>query len=660
MAQTDPIRSQKADRWDQLVASGVAPANATQQVEREFAQRGGESSARTAPRMAAESTTVTGKPFKKRPELTAGEEAKGLARSLAQGATFGFWDELESLPYALPGGEDAQTARTRIRAEMGKYREGSPVLAPMAELTGGLASGFGLAGLAAKGVPLAARVAGSGTAQGFLTGAGSAEGGLTERAAPAAAGAVLGGLFSSLAGKAIGSGVTAAKRGSWSAKPEVGMAEEALESLRETPSQVAIRAGRMAADSPEAKTVDVLGQPGVRQARRIEALGGEAGQDINRSMTQRMDERLQRMADIFPRITGKGREDVGQTINDILTERSIISKPMYERVHRQSVVVSPKLEKFIESRASLQNAEKQAIELAAEDGIELPMIDLGNGQVRPARTPALLDYMKRALDDQVFVGRNPTSGIGKEKLRLINNTRAEFVDMLDMLIPGYQEARNAFAGQTALANAMEDAADLAGRTVQPGEIQRHIQTLKSDSEREFFQRGWLNAQVDKIEAGGLTPKQIRTPLYEKQVTEVFGKDAPSIMDALRTEVELADNANAIIKGSRTTPLAKDVERELGPKWAQTARNTYMTVKNDPTYAIARALDLANEKFRGPTLAAERVRKAAALNTPAAQMGDLLNQVEQEYAARKTGRNVGTRFGTAIGAQGVRSLYDSLR
>jgi hypothetical protein len=438
------------------------------------------------------------------------------------------------------------------------------------------------------------------------------------------------------------------------------MAEEAMENLRETPGQLAIRAGQMAADSPEARVVDVLGEPGVRIARRVEALGGEAGEDINRTMKQRMSGKLERMADIFPRITGKPREDVGQAVADILEERSIAAKPMYERVHKQQIVVSPKVEAFISSRKSLLDAEKQAIELAAEDGIQLPMMDVGNGVVRPARTPALLDYMKRALDDQVFVAKKPSSGIGKEKLRLINNTRAEFVDMLDNLIPGYAEARSVFAGHTALANAMEEAEDFAGRTVKPGEIRRYISGLKSDSEREFFQRGWLNAQVDKIEAGGLTPKQIRTPLYEQQVVEVFGKDAPSIMDALRTEVELADNASAIIKGSRTTPLAKDVEREVGPKWAQTARNSYLTLRNDPTYAVARALDIANEKFRGPTLAAERVRKAKALNLPARQMSDLLNQVEQEYTARSAGRTVGKIGGAALGAQGVRSVFDNMR
>lgn len=206
---------------------------------------------------------------------------------------------------------------------------------------------------------------------------------------------------------------------------------------------------------------------------------------------------------------------------------------------------------------------------------------------------------------------------------------------------------------------MEEAEELAKRTVKPGEIRQYMATLKSESEREFFQRGWLNAQVDRIEAGGLTPKQIRTPLYEKQVAEVFGADAPGIMNALRTEVELADNAGKIVGGSRTAPLQSDIAKEMQTPIVGRAREAYNVLRTDPMYPVFRAADVVAEKLSGPTRAAARAQRAKALTAPAGSIGDLLKAVENDYKYRTLGRTVGRVAGPTVGAQSIRSIADLL-
>lgn len=127
---------------------------------------------------------------------------KGLARSVAQGATFGFGEEIEALPYLFPGGETREEALKRIRGEMREYREAYPGTALTSELAGGLAfGGVGaarvgaakaattLAGRAAQAVGRKAMTAGG---QAAIGGFGAAEGDVVDRLKGAALGGAVG------------------------------------------------------------------------------------------------------------------------------------------------------------------------------------------------------------------------------------------------------------------------------------------------------------------------------------------------------------------------------------------------------------------------------------------------------------------------------------
>lgn len=127
---------------------------------------------------------------------------KGLVRSAAQGATFGFGDEIEALRFLWPGGETREEALKRIRGEMREYREAYPGTALAAELGGGLAfGGVGaarvgatkaattLAGRAAQAVGRKAMTAGG---QAAIGGFGAAEGDLGDRLKGAALGGAVG------------------------------------------------------------------------------------------------------------------------------------------------------------------------------------------------------------------------------------------------------------------------------------------------------------------------------------------------------------------------------------------------------------------------------------------------------------------------------------
>ena len=82
---------------------------------------------------------------------------------------------------------------------------------------------------------------------------------------------------------------------------------------------------------------------------------------------------------------------------------------------------------------SARNAFKKAYELAAEAGVKLPRINLKNGKMYTEQGYAvkaidtkLLHWMKLSLDDSIYTGRTPLSGVGSTQLNLQKATKNEF------------------------------------------------------------------------------------------------------------------------------------------------------------------------------------------------------------------------------------------
>ena len=119
---------------------------------------------------------------------TYGDYFTGLGRSIGQGVTFGFGDEIEAGIRALGAGTyDEEVAK--IRAELEKFRETNPVSAYGSEIAASLPTGLGLGALALRaGVRGIGKI---GAAEGALYGAGVGED-AEDRAVSAAIGAPLG------------------------------------------------------------------------------------------------------------------------------------------------------------------------------------------------------------------------------------------------------------------------------------------------------------------------------------------------------------------------------------------------------------------------------------------------------------------------------------
>lgn len=139
------------------------------------------------------------------PTMSAGQYAKGLARSVAQGAPFvgTFLDEAEAAAMAAARGVPYAEERQRIKGEMREFQQAYPKTAALGEIVASLATGGALARGAMKlgtasASKLASRLLASNALQGGIAGAGAADDGVGSRAVGAVTGSVLGGAVGKL------------------------------------------------------------------------------------------------------------------------------------------------------------------------------------------------------------------------------------------------------------------------------------------------------------------------------------------------------------------------------------------------------------------------------------------------------------------------------
>lgn len=78
-----------------------------------------------------------------------------------------------------------------------------------------------------------------------------------------------------------------------------------------------------------------------------------------------------------------------------------------------------------------------------------------------------VDYLIKALDNEISKAKGAASSIGKEELRSLTKTKADLLDILKKAAPAYTEARENFAGMSRQVNSMDVARDLLDRMQSP-------------------------------------------------------------------------------------------------------------------------------------------------------------------------------------------------
>jgi hypothetical protein len=384
--------------------------------------------------------------------------------------------------------------------------------------------------------------------------------------------------------------------------------------------------------------MDVIGQQAVRRATGIRTAGGEAGDIVERQMQDRLartPERLQNAA--FS--TGRRAQNVVGAVDDLVRQREEASRPLYEAAFKDAApVVDEEIEAFLKTPL-FAGAVKQAEEMLLNDRKLVEYLDTPSGRV-PVRTPEFLNNVKQGLDDLIYNGRlarGAEGSLGPGRLRQAKMVRKDFVDRLDAAIPNYREARAAFAGPTALKDALESGLDAARTRVDPDQLAADVAEL-ADDEREFFQRGYINALRLQIDEGQLKPAAIRAPAFTGRMQAVFGPEGTQVAQRLQEEVDLGANAQRVIGGSQTA--ANTADREIAEGGSIVGDATRAMLR--PRETALRAVDAAENFVRRPFFESRQNAVANTLMTPVDQTANLRASIRREHLARVLGtaaRNV---------------------
>lgn len=519
-------------------------------------------------------------PPAKRPVM---EQIAGLDRSLGQGATFGFGDEIAAGVGAtvdkLTGKPWMESYDKRLKTErdlIHNSEKDHPYLSFGANVVGGLANP--VVG-AARGLTLAKKMAAAmktGAAVGGATGFGAADGDLGDRMWGAAKGTGIGltlGAAVPVAGAAV-RGTAQKAADALSDVPVVGPvlshmpgvkppgaergAEKVIEALQRdglSLKQAEARYMELSHGGTKPVTVADLGRENVRglaDAVMIPPTSTRA--DAAQFLVERSANSGGRVIDDLAQATGLTK-DLLTVSESLVAKREADAAPAYEKAYELGKygIQDPGIVEFLK-RPAFQAALRKGYEIAGNKGVELPKIFDDAGNITHYPNLQILDFVKRGLDDLVFTGKRDGSLVATN-LGAVKNARAEFLRRIDNYIPEYAEARAAYAGPTQLLEAAEAGTKFA--KMRPEEI-THLLTKEIDTpaEREHFLLGAVDTIRHAIQSapdGADTWKKVFGNVTKReQLRALFpSKEAYARFEAqMETERQMRITADAVRGNSR--------------------------------------------------------------------------------------------------------------
>lgn len=285
----------------------------------------------------------------------------------------------------------------------------------------------------------------------------------------------------------------------------------------------------------------------------------------------------QRDKGISSRLTSDLQDAFGSTasffdeFNALKTARTDLGKKMYANAFNKQVPVNRELTELL-GRPSVQQAYARGINIAQEKGIKVPNVSVNaQGQLVTADNKLVdkvdtefLHYVKMGLDDLVYTGKSPSSGIGNTQLNSIKDTRAQFLNYLDKNNPSYKSARNYWADDTATMDAMQ-----SGRTFlksNPDQLKADIKKM-STSEKEAFRLGAMSDLIERV--GGqstdtvvpMTANVARNILKDPKRVALIKATFPDnelgqakfnqFIKNFQTEMEMKATSGQVLAGSQT-------------------------------------------------------------------------------------------------------------
>lgn len=582
--------------------------------------------------------------------------ADNLVRQAANGVTFGLADELaagaDTALSPLTGSDKTYDQRlTNERNRDKAFRDENPTAATVAEIAGALAApGAGIAKLASKVPTLLGRGAVTGATMGGLSGFANGEGGFESRLNSAGRGALAGGGI----GIALPGGVALARRG----LPMLGDAVEGVGTVGRTltgaynPENRALdriatkveESGKdpadilTAVDSSGGKPVsllDVGGEQVQRLGRTVSDMPGPGSTRIKDFLTERDlgvgENPLARTGGASDRIAGDLEKTFGDKLfhatDDALVDaQKTAADPLYAAFEKNDPVPAGTFADFL-ARPAIQDALKKAQRLAKNEGVD----DLSRSfRVEPvtgsytltgvAIPPRTVDNIKKGLDD--VIGAAKRTGENND-VRIITKLKNDFLKVADDNLPGYSDARNAWAGPAGAREALQfgrDAIRMDGE-----DVVRRFAGL-SEGEQDMARVGLKKALFDKVKS---TPdgadelkRVVGTPAMRERLAAMLKPaEYDDLIGQLGTEAKMYGTKSQILGGSRTAPSMADMaENVMSDAMASVAQKG----------PVGAAVDMAIKKIASAGTMTKRTADASAkflTETDPAEIAKIVDQLQ---------------------------------
>lgn len=268
--------------------------------------------------------------------------------------------------------------------------------------------------------------------------------------------------------------------------------------------------------------------------------------------------------------------------NALKQARSQLGGALYDRALKKDIPVTSELVSLMD-RPSVKNAFVRAQELAKEQGVKLPDVKIANGKLvtsdgNPVTNinTTFLHYVKMGLDDGIFTGKSPTSGIGSTQLNAFKDTRSKFLNLLDSSNTTYKNARRVWASDTAVMDAMEEGRTVFNKSPKDVDILLNDMKTMTKSELEGLRLGTMQNLLDRMggaqvadtvvgATGNPALKIINNPKNLKIIRETFPKDEAGdksfgqFIKNLKTEVEMKSTSKQVLQGAQTAERTQAIQ-----------------------------------------------------------------------------------------------------
>jgi hypothetical protein len=509
--------------------------------------------------------------------MIAGGEPReyGFGRAALQGLSFGWADEAEARMRAAAGEGSYRDILAQIQLAKRQFEKEYPIGSLATELVGGaptmLLGGLGTARMASMAPQISARLAGltgaaaTGAGTGAISGAGQAQ--PDERMAGAALGAGTGAVLGPLGELGIRGTQSVVRKGGETLRSIAGREstqsfqrradEKLIQALQRdglTPNQVLDKLKTIQRSGYKPETIaDVAGENTARLADVVAQYPG-AAQIARELVEERTAGQAGRVISDFERALNFGGSAL-DLAEDITRTRSVVAQPLYQKAYSEGGVIKNDRINELMKIPQFQDAYQRARRIASLDGIDLPAsaADIERVGGFDLRT---LDYVKRGLDDVLFTGKQPGSGIGRTELGKLKERRTEFVSILDNVGPkSYKQARSVFAGQTEILNALEDGQNFT--KLSPDQLKRTFSKL-TDAEKDAFRAGVFDSVRENINKGADGANVLRrvwaSPQKRDQLRIIVGEQNwGDLTNALAREKIIFQTGARIAGGSQTQP-----------------------------------------------------------------------------------------------------------